>query len=42
VLHADLEINDVQADLALIDQALILSEHKFDRIPSECACDTAD
>ena len=32
VLHADLEILHVQADLALVDQALVLGEDEFDRV----------
>ena len=32
VLHADLEILDVDADLALIDQAFVFGEHELDRI----------
>ena len=32
VLHADFEILDVQADLALIDQALVFGEDEFDRV----------
>ena len=32
MLHADLEVLDVAADLPLIDQALILGEHELDRI----------
>ena len=32
VLHADLEVDHVQADLALIDQALVFGEDEFDRV----------
>ena len=32
VLHADLEVLHVQADLALVDQALVLGEDEFDRV----------
>ena len=32
MLHPDLEVLDVGADLALVDQALVLGEHKLDRI----------
>ena len=32
VLHADVEVDDVEADLALVDQALVFGEHEFDRV----------
>ena len=32
VLHADAEVDDVEADLALVDQALVFGEHEFDRV----------
>ena len=32
VLHADFEVDHVQADLALIDQALVFGEDEFDRV----------
>ena len=32
VLHADFEVHHVQADLALVDQALVFGEDEFDRV----------
>ena len=32
MLHANLEVLDVGADLTLVDQALVLGKHEFDRI----------
>ena len=32
VLHADAEVDHVEADLALVDQALVFGEHEFDRV----------
>ena len=32
VLHGDLKVLDVLADLALVDQAFVIGEHELDRI----------
>ena len=32
VLHADAEIDDIEANFALVDQALVFREHEFDRV----------
>ena len=32
VLHADVEVDHVEADLALVDQALVFGEDEFDRV----------